>query len=69
MALYRFEILDEAGKPMGVATHDCKDDLTALEFARTLCKDSAVHVWDGTRLVAHLNCGDTLHSSGQAQSG
>ncbi len=49
--------------------HDCKDDLSALEFARTLCRDFAVHIWDGARLVAHVNCGDAMHTSGQAQSG
>jgi hypothetical protein len=69
MASYRFEILDEDEVPVGVSERDCKDDLSALEFARTLCKHNAVHVWDGARLVAHLNCEDAAHTSAQAQAG
>lgn len=69
MAQYRFEILGEDNQLVGMASQDCVDDLTALQVARTMCRSNAVRILRGNREVAHLNCGDTDHTSGQREPG
>lgn len=47
----------------------CRDDLSALDVALSLCAQSAIEIWDGLRLVAHVNRGGTDHTWQQPQSG
>ena len=58
MASYRFLLLGEHHEAVGLDIQICKDDLDAFNAAQKLCKNNAVEIWDGSRLVGHLNPGD-----------
>lgn len=66
---YRFYRLHDDRNVVGHEMRACKDDLSALDFALSLCARSAVEIWDGLRIVAHVNQGGIDHSWAQAQSG
>jgi hypothetical protein len=69
MGSYRFYILDDTNHIIGHRERACDDDLAALDMARFLSGDHPIELWLGTRLVAHVNRGDSDHSAAQAQSG
>jgi hypothetical protein len=69
MISYRFFRLHDDRNVIGHETRGCKDDLSALDVAWTLCAKSAVEIWDGLRIVAHVNRGGIDHTCAQAQPG
>lgn len=55
---YRFALLKESGEIVREESHDCIEDLDALNVAYVLCIEYAVEVWQDERFVARLKCGE-----------
>jgi hypothetical protein len=69
MISYQFYRMRDDRNVIGHEARVCNDDLSALDFALTLCARSAVEIWEGLRIVAHVNRGGLDHTWEQAQAG
>ena len=63
MGHYRFYLLDSDSRSIEERERRCANDLTALELARSLCRDGPVQVWVDSRLVAHLDSAAAAQSA------
>ena len=57
MAFYKLFLLSDSD-PVGKIQIECRDDLDALDAARSLARDRVVEVYTGARLVARVKPGD-----------
>jgi len=55
---YDFFHLDDAGRVVVREDRDCKGDVAALVYARTLAPYRAIEIWDGAFRVAHIAKGE-----------
>jgi hypothetical protein len=69
MISYRFYRLHDDRNVIGHELRRCTDDLSALDHGLSLCARSAIEIWDGLRIVAHVNQGGIDHTWEQAQPG
>jgi hypothetical protein len=60
MLAYRFYVLKADGKIETATNHECADDQTALEQAKTLIGLKPIECWQGARKVFLLDADGTV---------
>jgi hypothetical protein len=55
---YLLRIFDGFGQPLSLIEKEFVDDLSALEFARSLARKHIVEIWDRGYRVAHVKIRD-----------
>jgi hypothetical protein len=64
MKRYRICCLEATGRIFRADAVHCHNDLAAMGIGQQLCADSAVEVWDESRLVARFEPGDPPQAPG-----
>ena len=55
---YRFFYLNDAGRVVVREDRECKGDVAALAYARSLSPYRTIEIWDGAFRVAHIVKGE-----------
>ncbi len=55
---YRFFYLDDAGRVVVREDRECKGDVAALAYAKSLTPYRTIEIWDGAFRVAHIAKGE-----------
>ena len=55
---YRFFYLNDAGRVVVREDRECKGDVAALAYAKSLAPYRTIEIWDGTFRVAHIVKGE-----------
>lgn len=56
---YKFFLMERDGRAVAVRTHECADDLAALDMGYEMCANHEVEIWCGALRVAVIPAGET----------